>query len=101
MYASAKAWCSSKGLKAAIPYWQSLCEENDLTLMDLTSIEEKVTDDFIDGLATIDPDNNSTTTTGTIYSPVLLSHAYYKIAYKSYVCVHICAPKLSPCQFAF
>ncbi|KAJ5702678.1 ferric reductase like transmembrane component-domain-containing protein [Penicillium malachiteum] len=85
MYASAKAWCSAKDFKAAIPYWQSLCEQNSLTLMSLTSIEAKVTDDYIDGLSTIDPDNNSTTTTGTIDEAVLLSRRYYHIAYKSYV----------------
>ncbi|KAJ5732357.1 FAD-binding 8 [Penicillium malachiteum] len=85
MYASAKAWCSHKDFKAAIPYWQSLCEQNSLTLMNLTSIEAKVTDEYIDGLSTIDPDNNSTTTTGTIDEAALLSHHYYHIAYKSYV----------------
>lgn len=85
LYASAKAWCNKKQLKATIPYWQSLCEENSLTLMDLTAIEANVTDEYIDSLSTIDPVQNSTTTTATIESPVLLSHSYYKRAYKSYV----------------
>ncbi|KAJ5729652.1 FAD-binding 8 [Penicillium malachiteum] len=85
MYASAKAWRSGKDFKAAIPYWQSLCEQSSLTLMNLTSIEAKLTDEYIDGLSKIDPDNNSTTTTGTIDEVVLLSQHYYKIAYKSYV----------------
>ncbi|CAG8200313.1 unnamed protein product [Penicillium salamii] len=85
LYASAKAWCSAKGLRAAIPYWQSLCSANSLTLMDLTDIEAELTDDYITSLPLIDPEQNSMTTTGTINSPVLLSHAYYEKAYKSYV----------------
>lgn len=85
MYASAKAWCSAEGLKAAIPYWQSLCETNSLTLMDLTDIEANVTDDYITSLPLIDPEQNSTATIGTIGSVVLLSHSYYERAYKSYV----------------
>ncbi|KAJ5113971.1 FAD-binding 8 [Penicillium angulare] len=85
MYASAKAWCSKKELKAGIPYWQSLCEQNSLTLMDLTDIEANVTDSYISSLSTIDPEQNSTTTTGTIDSVVLLSHSYYERAHKSYV----------------
>lgn len=89
MYASAKAWCSAKDLKAAIPYWQSLCEENSLTLMDLSEIEANVTDAYIASLPVIDPEQNSTTTTGTIESVVLLSHKYYERAYKSYVRVHL------------
>ncbi|KAJ6008825.1 FAD-binding 8 [Penicillium canescens] len=89
MYASAKTWCSAEGLKAAIPYWQSLCETNSLTLMDLTGIEANVTDDYIASLPLIDPEQNSTTTTGTINSSVLLSHAYYERAYKSYVRINL------------
>ncbi|KAE8140337.1 ferric reductase like transmembrane component-domain-containing protein [Aspergillus pseudotamarii] len=85
MYASAKAWCSKAELKATIPYWQSLCEQNSLTLMDLSEVEANVTDTYLASLPTIDPETNSTSTTGTIESPVLLSHAYYKRAHKSYV----------------
>ncbi|KAE8416081.1 ferric reductase like transmembrane component-domain-containing protein [Aspergillus pseudocaelatus] len=85
MYASAKAWCSKAELKATIPYWQSLCEQNSLTLMDLSEVEANVTDTYLASLPTIDPETNSTSTTGTIESPVLLSHAYYKKAHKSYV----------------
>ncbi|KAL4982288.1 ferric reductase like transmembrane component-domain-containing protein [Aspergillus falconensis] len=85
LYASAKAWCSKAQFEVTIPYWQSLCEGNSLTLMDLTAIEANVTDAYIASLSTIDPDMNDTTTTGTIQSPVLLSEPYYKRAYKSYV----------------
>lgn len=87
LYASAKAWCNKKQLEATIPYWQSLCEQNSATLIDLTDIVANATDSYIASLPTIDPETNSTTTTGTIESPVLLSHSYYKRAYKSYVCV--------------
>ncbi|KAB8256537.1 ferric reductase like transmembrane component-domain-containing protein [Aspergillus pseudonomiae] len=85
MYASAKAWCSKAELKATIPYWQSLCEQNSLTLMDLSEVEANVTDTYLASLPTLDPEMNSTSMTGTIESPVLLSHAYYKRAHKSYV----------------
>ncbi|KAJ6027669.1 FAD-binding 8 [Penicillium canescens] len=78
MYASAKTWCSAEGLKAAIPYWQSLCETNSLTLMDLTGIEANVTDDCIASLPLIDPEQNSTTTTGTINSSVTHDFAIAK-----------------------
>jgi hypothetical protein len=86
LYVSAKAWCNKSQFEVTIPYWQSLCEENSLSLMDLTAIEANVTDAYIASLSTIDPDMNSTTTTGTVESPVLLSQSYYKRAYKSYVC---------------
>lgn len=85
MYASAMAWCSAKQLKAAVPYWQSLCEQSSLKLMDLTDIEANMTADYIASLPLVDPEQNSTTTTATIDSVVLLSHAYYERAYKSYV----------------
>ncbi|KAL3493281.1 ferric reductase NAD binding domain-containing protein [Aspergillus germanicus] len=85
LYASAKAWCTKSQFEVTIPYWQSLCEENSLTLMDLTAIEANVTDAYIASLSSIDPDMNDTTTTGTIQSPVLLSESYYKRAHKSYV----------------
>ncbi|KAB8204946.1 Ferric reductase like transmembrane component [Aspergillus parasiticus SU-1] len=85
MYASAKAWCTKAELKATIPYWQSLCEQNSLTLMDLSEVKANVTDTYLAFLPTIDPETNSTSTTGTIGSPVLLSHSYYKRAHKSYV----------------
>ncbi|KAJ0421145.1 ferric reductase transmembrane component 4 precursor [Aspergillus carlsbadensis] len=84
LYASAKAWCSKSQFEVTIPYWQSLCEDNSLTLMDLTGTEANVTDAYIASLSTIDPDMNDTTTTGTIQTPVLLSESYYKRAYKSY-----------------
>ncbi|OJK04912.1 hypothetical protein ASPACDRAFT_19883 [Aspergillus aculeatus ATCC 16872] len=85
LYASAKAWCNKKQLEATIPYWESLCEQNSATLVNLTDIIANATDSYIASLPTIDPETNSTTTTGTIESPVLLSHSYYKRAYKSYV----------------
>ncbi|BAE62586.1 ferric reductase transmembrane component 4 precursor [Aspergillus flavus] len=85
MYASAKAWCTKAELKATIPYWESLCEQNSLTLMDLSEVEANVTDTYLASLPTIDPEMNSTSTTATIESPVLLSHSYYKRAHKSYV----------------
>ncbi|KAL4956119.1 ferric reductase NAD binding domain-containing protein [Aspergillus filifer] len=85
MYASAKAWCNRAQFAATIPYWQGLCEQNSLTLMDLSGIAANVTDAYIASLSVIDPDMNDTTTTGTIESPVLLSEEYYKRAYKSYV----------------
>ncbi|KAL3463545.1 ferric reductase NAD binding domain-containing protein [Aspergillus heterothallicus] len=78
LYASAKAWCSKAQFEVTVPYWQSLCEQNSLTLMDLTAIEANVTDAYIASLSTIDPDTNATTTTGAIQSPVLLSESYYK-----------------------
>lgn len=85
MYASAKAWCTKAELKATIPYWESLCEQNSLTLMDLSEVEANVTDTYLASLPTIDPEMNSTSTIATIESPVLLSHSYYKRAHKSYV----------------
>ncbi|RAL11189.1 ferric reductase family protein [Aspergillus homomorphus CBS 101889] len=85
LYASAKAWCNNKQLEATIPYWQSLCAQNSATLIDLTDIIANATESYIASLPIVDPETNSTTTTGTIDSPVLLSHSYYKRAYKSYV----------------
>ncbi|KAL2849922.1 ferric reductase NAD binding domain-containing protein [Aspergillus pseudoustus] len=85
LYASAKAWCNKAQFKVTIPYWQSLCQQNSLTLMDLTAIKANVTEAYIASMPTIDPDMNVTTTAGTIHTPVLLSESYYKHAYKSYV----------------
>ncbi|KAL4995175.1 ferric reductase NAD binding domain-containing protein [Aspergillus recurvatus] len=85
LYASAKARCNKAQFAASIPYWQSLCEQNSLTLMDLSEIERNVTDAYIAALPSIDPEMNDTTTTGTIGEAVLLSESYYKRAYKSYV----------------
>ncbi|PYH48527.1 ferric reductase family protein [Aspergillus saccharolyticus JOP 1030-1] len=85
LYASAKSWCNQKQLEAAIPYWQTLCEQNSVSLISMTDIIANTTDSYIASLPIIDPETNSTTTTGTIESPVLLSHSYYKRAYKSYV----------------
>ncbi|PYH89331.1 ferric reductase transmembrane component 4 precursor [Aspergillus ellipticus CBS 707.79] len=86
MYASAKAWCTKEQFNSAISsYWESLCEDSSLTLLSLTNITATVTDEYIASLPSIDPETNSTTTTGTIDSPVLLSHSYYKRAHKSYV----------------
>ncbi|PQE09597.1 ferric reductase transmembrane component 4 precursor protein [Rutstroemia sp. NJR-2017a WRK4] len=53
--------------------------------MDLTTIEPNATDAYIDTLPVIDLSINTTTTEGTITSPVLLSYSYYNRAYKSYV----------------
>ncbi|KAJ5816157.1 FAD-binding 8 [Penicillium robsamsonii] len=92
MYASAKAWCSEKDFKAVVPYWQSLCAKNSMELMNLASIEPLLTDDYINSLPQIDPENN-VTTYGTIYSPVLLTEEYYKRAYKSYVSHDYAMPK--------
>ncbi|KAL4754497.1 ferric reductase like transmembrane component-domain-containing protein [Aspergillus terricola var. indicus] len=85
LYASAKARCNTAQFAVTIPYWQSLCEQNSLTLMDLSQIEKNVTDAYIAALPSIDPEMNDTTTTGTIREVVLLSESYYKRAYKSYV----------------
>ncbi|KAL4760552.1 ferric reductase family protein [Aspergillus foveolatus] len=85
LYASAKARCNAAQFSVTIPYWQSLCEQNSLTLMDLSEIEKNVTDVYIAALPSIDPEMNDTTTTGTIGEVVLLSESYYKRAYKSYV----------------
>ncbi|KAI2974183.1 hypothetical protein CBS147323_1572 [Aspergillus niger] len=86
LYASAKAWCNEEQFNSAIPtYWESLCEQSSVSLISLTEIEANATDEYIASLPVIDPETNSTTTTGTIESPVLLSHSYYKRAYKSYV----------------
>ncbi|KAJ5082731.1 ferric reductase like transmembrane component-domain-containing protein [Penicillium argentinense] len=59
MYASLYAWCSETSLKAAVPYWESLYEQNILTLMGLASIKERITDEYIATLDTIDPESNS------------------------------------------
>ncbi|KAL4987654.1 hypothetical protein BDW68DRAFT_187869 [Aspergillus falconensis] len=64
---------------------QSLCDQNNLTLMDLSEIGRNVTDAYIAALPRIDPEMNDTTTTGTIGEVVLLSENYYRRAYKSYV----------------
>ncbi|KAL4736470.1 ferric reductase NAD binding domain-containing protein [Aspergillus similis] len=85
LYASAKVRCNTAQFAVTIPYWQSLCEQNSLTLMDLSEIEKNVTDAYIAVLPSIDPEMNDTTTTGTIREVVLLSESYYKRAYKSYV----------------
>ncbi|RAK95283.1 ferric reductase family protein [Aspergillus ibericus CBS 121593] len=85
-YVSAKSWCTKEQFNMAIPtYWESLCEDASATLISLTEIEANATDEYIASLSLIDPETNSTTTTGTISTPVLLSHSYYKRAYKSYV----------------
>ncbi|KAL4980874.1 hypothetical protein BDW66DRAFT_146657 [Aspergillus desertorum] len=93
LYASAKARCTSAQFAATIPYWQSLCEQNSLTLMDLSKIEKNVTDAYIAALQTIDFEMNAITTTGTIGEVVLLSESYYKRAYKSYVTHDYALPK--------
>ncbi|CAI7641743.1 unnamed protein product [Penicillium glandicola] len=93
MYASAKAYCSEKDFKAVIPYWQSLCTTNSMELMSLTAIEPLLTDEYINSLPQIDPDQNNVTTTGTINSPVLLTKKYYDRAYKSYVGTDYAMPK--------
>ncbi|KAL4816604.1 ferric reductase like transmembrane component-domain-containing protein [Aspergillus spinulosporus] len=85
LYASAMARCNTAQFAVTIPYWQTLCEQNSLTLMDLSEIEKNVTDAYIAALPSIDPEMNDTTTTGTIREVVLLSESYYKRAYKSYV----------------
>ncbi|KAJ5373542.1 FAD-binding 8 [Penicillium concentricum] len=93
MYASAKAWCSEKEFKAVVPYWQSLCAKNSMELMSLTSIEPLLTDDFINSLPQIDPEENNVTTYRTIDSPVLLTKKYYNRAHKSYVSHDYAMPK--------
>jgi hypothetical protein len=85
VYASAKKYCKGGKWTAAIPEWRTLCESAGTTLMDLTTIEVNATDAYIDSLPIIDPSINTTTTEGTITSPVLLSLSYYNRAYKSYV----------------
>lgn len=92
MYASAKAWCSEKEFEAVIPYWESLCAKNSMELMSMASIEHLLTDEYINSLPQIDPEQNNVTTTGTIDSPVLLSKRYYTRAYKSYVSQHMSIP---------
>ena len=57
--------------------------------MDLTGIEANLTADYIASLPLVDPEQNSTTTTATINSVVLLSKAYYERAYKSYICTFL------------
>ncbi|KGO39956.1 FAD-binding 8 [Penicillium expansum] len=93
MYASAKAWCSEKEFEAVIPYWESLCAKNSMELMSMASIEHLLTDEYINSLPQIDPEQNNVTTTGTIDSPVLLSKRYYTRAYKSYVSHDYAMPK--------
>ncbi|KAJ5150583.1 FAD-binding 8 [Penicillium coprophilum] len=93
MYATAKAWCSAKDFKAVVPYWQSLCAKNSMELMSLASIEPLLTDEYINSLPQIDPEQNNVTTYGTIDSPVLLTKKYYDRAYKSYVSHDYAMPK--------
>lgn len=95
MYASAKAWCSEKEFKAVIPYWQSLCAKNSMELMSMASIEPLLTDEYLNSLPQIDPDQNNVTTTGIIDSPVLLTKKYYTRAHKSYVSQYIIIPSCS------
>lgn len=97
LYASAKARCNTAQFSVTIPYWQSLCEQNSLTLMDLSEIEKNVTDAYIAAVPSIDPEMNDTTTTGTIGEVVLLSESYYKRAYKSYVCPPVSVPAHGGC----
>lgn len=87
LYASAKVYCNKKALAGLQSYWQYLCEQDSLTLMDLSSAEANATDAYIASLPIIDPSVNSTTLTGTIESPVLLSRSYFNRAYKSYVSI--------------
>ncbi|KAJ5501641.1 FAD-binding 8 [Penicillium expansum] len=89
----AKAWCSEKEFEAVIPYWESLCAKNSMELMSMASIEHLLTDEYINSLPQIDPEQNNVTTTGTIDSPVLLSKKYYTRAYKSYVSHDYAMPK--------
>lgn len=85
LYASARLYCNYKEWKATIPYWESLCKADGVTLMDLTSIEAEVTKAYAKTLPAIDPETNLTTTTGNITSPVRLTRSYYERAHKTYV----------------
>ncbi|RAH59681.1 ferric reductase transmembrane component 4 precursor [Aspergillus piperis CBS 112811] len=76
MYASARARCDGNSPAATISFWQELCD------VDLSSIEPNGSRSY-DSMPILDPDVNTTASTGTIKSPVLLSESYYKRAYKT------------------
>lgn len=79
MYANARARCDGSSPAATISFWQELCD------VDLSSIEPNGSGSY-DSMPILDPDVNTTASTGTIKSPVLLSESYYKRAYKTCVC---------------
>ncbi|GAQ35739.1 ferric reductase family protein [Aspergillus tubingensis] len=78
MYASARARCDGSSPAATISFWQELCD------VDLSSIDPNGSRSY-DSIPILDPDVNTTASTGTIKSPVLLSESYYKRAYKTCV----------------
>ncbi|GJP94186.1 ferric reductase transmembrane component 4 precursor [Aspergillus niger] len=78
MYASARARCDGGSPAASVSFWQELCD------VDISSLEVNGSTTYT-SMPIVDPDVNTTASTGTIEYPVLLSESYYKRAYKTCV----------------
>lgn len=79
MYASARARCDGNSPAASVSFWQEVCD------VDISSLETNRSTTYT-SMSIVDPDVNTTASTGTIKNPVLLSESYYRRAYKTCVC---------------
>ncbi|OJJ68104.1 hypothetical protein ASPBRDRAFT_159799 [Aspergillus brasiliensis CBS 101740] len=78
MYASARARCDGSSPAASLLFWQELCD------VDVSWLETNGSETYSQ-VPIVDPDVNTTTSTGTMRSQVLFSESYYKRAYKTCV----------------
>ncbi|KAK8201321.1 ferric reductase like transmembrane component-domain-containing protein [Phyllosticta paracitricarpa] len=69
LYASAKAYCSDEQVSAGVEYWKKICKD-----LDLASVTGLVTDSFIQGLESVDPERNKSS---KITEPSLLAKEYF------------------------